>query len=253
MRAPAKIAATAVAISLLTACAGRSLIAPDDRKHICQIAVDEKFGSPVFHANPLYNPAGGLIGAAVGAMAGLFPSPLAIFTVPMYAGLGAEAGTACATASLSHPNAEADFENILKPADAGTLKRALEADLNASQAGCGVAQANASLAVPDTIIEINKVDVRMLCTSEEQEYRIVVTWRALNAANHRVLAETLTNCRQTSILGVSAWFADPDRARVEIERVLAKTGQRMAAQLLSPVELPECKFRSGKTGEIEEK
>lgn len=32
-----------------------------------------------------------------------------------------------------------------------------------------------------------------------------------------------------------------------------KTGQRMAAQLLAPKGLPECKFRSGQSREIEER
>ncbi len=131
---------------------------------------------------------------------------------------GATRGAACAAASQSHPNAEADFEKILKAADAGKLTQALEADLNAPREGCASAQAGASAApVPDTIIEIEKVDAGMGCAIGKQEFWISVKWRALVAGNRRVLAEAATRSGQKSFLDVDDWFADPDRARLEIE------------------------------------
>jgi hypothetical protein len=239
------IATVVMTIGLLAACAS-PLLAPDDRKNVCQVAVDRKFGSPVVHTNPYSSPAGGLTGAAGGALAGLVafpPSPMWFLMVPVGAVYGATRGAACAAASQSHPNAEADFEKFLKAADASKLTRTLEADLNAPREGCAAAQAGASAApVPDTIIEIEKVDVGMGCAIGKQEYWISVKWRALVAANRRVLVETTTRCSQKSFLGVDDWFADPDRARLEIENVLESIGRRMASGLLSPQVPSECKW-----------
>ena len=175
MRVSPTIATAALTIGLVGACAP-PLLAPDDRNRVCQVAVYEKFGSPVFHPNPLSSPAGGLAGAAGGALSGIAAVPNVyawIITVPLGAAIGAVGGTACAAASQSHPNAEADFEKILKAVDAGTLTRALEADLNEPRAGCAPAQASTSAArLPDTIIEIENVDVTMGCVFGKQ--RILV-------------------------------------------------------------------------------
>jgi hypothetical protein len=174
----------------------------------------------------------------------VFPIPPSwIITVPVGVLYGATRGAACAAASESHPNAEADFEKILKAADASKLMRTLEADLNAPREGCAATQAGASVApVPDTIIEIEKVDVRMGCAIGKQEYWISVKWRALVAANRRVLVETTTRCSQKSFLDVDDWFADPDRARLEVENVMESIGRRMASGLLSPQVPSECKW-----------
>jgi len=174
----------------------------------------------------------------------VFPIPPSwIITVPVGAVYGATRGAACAAASQSHPKAEADFETILKAADASKLMRTLEADLNAPREGCASAQAGASAApVPDTIIEIEQVDAGMGCAIGKQEFWISVKWRALAAANRRVLAETTTRCSQKSFLDVDDWFADPNLARLEIENVLERMGRRMASGLLSPQGQPECKW-----------
>jgi hypothetical protein len=171
-----------------------------------------------------------------------FPIPPAwILTVPVGAVYGATRGAACAAASQSHPTAEADFEKILKAADAGKLTQALEADMNVPREGCASAQAGASAApVPDTIIEIEKVDAGMGCAIGKQEFWISVKWRALVAGNRRVLAEAATKSGQKSSLDVDDWFADPDRARLEIENLMERIGRQMASCLLSPQGLPEC-------------
>ena len=177
MRVSPAIATAALTIGLVGACAS-PLLAPDDRKYVCQVAVDRKFGSPVVHPNPFSSPTGGLTGAAGGALMGLavFPIPPSwIITVPVGAVYGATRGAACAAASQSHPKAEADFETILKAADASKLMRTLGADLNAPREGCASAQAGASAApVPDTIIEIEQVDAGMGCAIGKQEFWISV-------------------------------------------------------------------------------
>jgi len=232
-----------------------TLLAPDDRGRVCQVTVDDQFASPVFHANPLSNAQGGLVGAAGGALQGMVGDPLAwIVTVPLGAVIGGIGGAACAAASQSHPDADADFEKILKAADAGYLKRALQADLNAPRAECSRAQVGVSAATaPDTVVEIQTVAVSMACVFGPQEYGLAVKWRVMTAEDRRVLGEATTTCSMTSFKDVDEWFADRDQARVEIERVLTKTGQRMAAQMLSSWGLSKCKFRSTKTGEIEER
>lgn len=256
MRASQMPPAALLAVGFLSACAS-PLMAPDDRGHVCQVAVDEKFGSNIFLPNPFRNPAGMAGGAAVGALAGFIGGPAFIITVPLFAAVGAAGGAACGAASLSHPDAESEFEKILKAVDIGSLKRALQADLNAPRAGCGRAQlVDSAAAAPDTVIEIEKIDVIMACASEEQQYFVAVKWRAVNATTRRsllLLGEATTTCSQTSSRDVDAWLADKDQAQLEIERVLAKTGQHMAADLLSSRRLTECKFRSGQAGEIEER
>jgi hypothetical protein len=175
-----------------------------------------------------------------------------IITVPLGAVIGAVGGTACAAASQSHPNAEADFQKILKAADAGSLTRALESDLNGTRAGCAPAQASTSAPQsPDTIIEIEKVDVTMGCAFGKQGYWFTVKWRALAGTNNRVLVETTTRCSQTSFHEVDDWFAKPEEARVEIENVLDRIGRRMAADLLSPEGSRECNFHSDEYGQIQ--
>lgn len=132
----ARLTVATATIGLLAACAS-PLLPPDDRKQVCMFQVDEQFGKPTFHANPLSNAAGGLVGLAGGAVAGLHGGyPGAMITVPLGALIGAGYGAACGAASLTHPTAEADFEQLLHVADSSVLKRALEAHLNAPCAGC---------------------------------------------------------------------------------------------------------------------
>jgi hypothetical protein len=243
-------------VGLVSACAS-PLLAPEDRSHVCHVEVDEKFGSAIFRPNPFRNPAGAAMGAAMGAGAGVFFGPASIIAVPFFSVLFAAGGAACGAQSLSHPDAEAGFEKILRTVDTGSLKRALQEDLNAPRGGCVPVKIDDSARVaPDAVIEIEKLEVMMACGGGEQEYVVWVTWRVVNATNHEsllLLGENTTMCSQTSLRGVDEWLADPDSARVEIERMLAKTGQHMAADMLSSRKLTTCRFRSGKAGEIEER
>ena len=256
MRRKAILPAAAVLIGLLTACAV-PLLSPDQRKEICQVVVLEKFGSPVFEPNILSNPAGGLTGAGLGALAGagVFLPPtsiLIIFTVPIGAAIGAAGGSACGIASLAHPTADADFVSVLRAADIGVLPRTVEAGFNAPRAECSHARADrASAAAPDGVIEIEKVRVGMGCMLGRMEYWIAVDWRTVNLRTKRELNSTLTRCAFTSIRNVDDWFADRDQAQQEIERVLAATGRRMVLQLLAQdVVDVECRLHSNDAGEI---
>jgi hypothetical protein len=57
----------------------------------------------------------------------------------------------------------------------------------------------------------------------------------------------------TSFRTVDDWFANPDVARAEIERLLSATGERMARELLDENVLPKCAFRSRENGELDAK
>ncbi len=243
MSVGAKLAVALLPVCVLSACA-TALLAPDDRKQVCEVRVDETFGSPVFHPNPASIPTGAAVGAAEGALQGLWAGGYgAIVGIPLGAAIGGLYGAACSAASVSHPDAEANFQRILQAAEAGSLKRSMEAELNVPRAGCVKPALDPPATVePDTIVEVRKVDVTMGCLFGKQEYWITVDWKVTTAAGNRVLAETTTRCSQKSSRGVDEWFAAPDQARVEVERVLGKVGQRMAEELLSPMRLPECAF-----------
>ena len=231
---------------LLTACAA-PLLAPDDRKQVCEVAVIEKFDAPEFHANILAGPAGGLVGAGGGALQGLVGGfPGAIVTVPLGALIGGVAGTTCAAAGMGHPNAETDFEAFLRAADAGALKLTLEAELNAPRDECS----RPRVPGPEATIEIEKLAAGMGCTFGQQDYWIAVQWRTTIAATGRQLNWTLTRCTLTSFRTVDDWFSDPERARAEIEHAFAAIGRRMAAQLLAKDVPYECKLRSDAAGEF---
>jgi hypothetical protein len=187
----------------------------------------------------------------MGLMYGL--GPQAIVTVSIGALIGAVHGGVCYAASQSHPTADADFEKFLTAADASVLKRALEADLNAPQAQCSQARTHGSAtARPETIVTIEKIAFGTGCAYGRQECSIAIQWRTLDANTRRVQNSTTTTCRQRSFRSVDEWLANPDQARAEIERVLARTGQRMAALLLSENLLHDCNLRSLETDEVNE-
>ncbi len=275
-----RIAAALLATSILSACDKPALLPLEDRKEVCDIAVQETFEAPVFHPPPFYETPGGpaegaargaLAGAGAGAVAPLVLPPVAwpaiIVTAPLGAVWGAVQGAECAAAGQSHPTAEADFERIFRLAYSGQLKQALEADLNAPREGCERApSATSSDVAPDAVVEINSVDVHMTCPVKSQHYSIMVKWRVMGAdgenafgststpvgaESQKLPREVTTQCGLTSFLDHEEWFADPDRARAEIERFLAKTGHRIAAEVLSSVK-SGCVFHSTETGEIVE-
>ena len=51
----------------LAGCAAVPLLAPDDRKNFCHVAVEEKFGAPEFLPNVYSSSAGALAGSLVSA------------------------------------------------------------------------------------------------------------------------------------------------------------------------------------------
>lgn len=256
MRGKAILPAVAVALGLLTSCAV-PLLTLNERKQVCQVTVNERFGAPVFEPNVLSNPAGGLTGAGLGALPGvsmLVPpaSILAIVALPIGAAIGAASGSACAVASLAHPTADADFVSVLRAADVGLLGRTVETEYNAPRAECSQAPAiGASAGGPDGVIEIEKVRVGMGCLFGQMEYWIAVDWRIVSLRSRKELHSILTRCAFTSTRNVDDWFADRPWAQEEIERVLAATGRRMVLQLLSEDVLRvECRLQSNDAGEI---
>lgn len=253
MRGKAILPAVAVALGLLTSCAV-PLLTLNERKQVCQVTVNERFGAPVFEPNVLSNPAGGLTEAGLGALGGLVvpPNILMIFTIPIGAAIGAAGGSACAVASLAHPTADADFVSVLRAADVGLLARTVAAEYNAPRAECSQARATrASAAGPEGVIEIEKVRVGMGCLFGQMEYWIAVDWRIVSLRTRKELHSVLTRCAFTSTRNVDDWFADRPWAQEEIERVLAATGRRMVLQLLAEDVIGvECRLQSNAAGEI---
>ena len=251
MRRKAILPAVAVMIGLVTGCAV-PLLTPDERKEACQFVVEWKFGSPDFKPNPLSNPVGGLAGAGLGAMQGLFYGTGSIVAVPIGAVVGAFAGTACATAALTHPTADADFESLLRAAGVDALTSTLESELNAPRADCGQGLEGVALTrSPDTVIEIAKIAVSRGCLFGKMNYWIGVEWRAVNQRTGKELCSTATRCTVTSFRNVDAWFADRGRAQAEIESALAATGRRIAQRLLTHDVLQgECQLQSNEAGEV---
>ena len=97
MRAAAALALT----SLLVGCANW-MLAPDDRKLLCRVEVDEKFGAAEFMSHPLSNPGGAMTGAAGGALQGAIIG--AGVGAIVYAPIGAVMGAMCAAAAVKWSN-----------------------------------------------------------------------------------------------------------------------------------------------------
>jgi hypothetical protein len=246
------VAAGVATVTLLAACA-TPLVAPSDRKSLCRVAVEERYGSARFRPNLGSSAAGGLVGAGQGALAGLaIPFPFVIITAPLGIVVGTATGAACAAAGLRHPNANTDFASMLAASDAHRLKRALEAEFLQIRPDCGQkpmeGEAGAS---PDTLIEVMKIEAGMECLDDPFTYRLSVDWRARNMTSHKVIADRTTRCTYTSSRSVEDWFSHPDRAREEIEDALSKLGQRIGAELLSPDRLPECAIHPSDIGRAE--
>jgi hypothetical protein len=238
---PRRTGTSLLALAMLAGCAAPSL-SPDDRAKMCRIAVETKFDRPTFKPNVLSNAAGGAVGAAGGALGGLQGGMLAIFTVPLFAAIGAGAGTACAIAAIQHPSADADFERWLNAAGSGALTRTLQTELDRPRAECrSPAPPDAR---PDAVIEIQKIEAGMSCLLGKQRYWIAVDWRAVSTRTGNVLTWASTRCAQASDRSVDAWFADPEFAKAEIERVLAGTGQRIAMEFFAQERLTACAFES---------
>jgi hypothetical protein len=194
-----------------------------------------------------------LAGAGGGALAGLIygPGPQAVVTVPFLALVGAVQGGICSAASQSHPTADADFERFLLAADAGVLKRTVEAQLNGPRGQCSPGRTDGTATeTPEMIIAIDRVEFTMGCAFGQQEYQVAVQWRTLDAHTRNALGSTTSTCSLRSFRSVDDWFASPGQATAEIERVLVKTGQQMATLLVSDSLPYNCTLRSLETGEV---
>ena len=243
--------ASAAMSAVLAGCAAIPLLAPDDKKSFCQVAVEERFGTPELQRNVYSSSVGPLAGAGEGASAGIGFGVFAVVAVPIGALIGAAASTPCAAAGMSHPNAEADFERFLHAADASVLTRGLQAELSAPRTVCSRDRADVAGSItPDAVVAIEKIDFQMGCLYGKQEYWINVQWKTTNAKTQRVLNSSATKCTLSSFQTVDDWFGRPERATAEIEGALARTGQRMAALLISENAPYECKLRSLESGEV---
>lgn len=246
-------AVSALALALLPGCATRSL-SRSDREQVCRIDVEVKCSQATFVPNPLSTGAGAVVGAGGGAIAGLFSPfpPAALLLAPLGVLVGGGYGASCAAASLKHPSANADFEQILGAADFGLLKRSLEVELKAPRAECARAVVDSSASSkPDAVVEVVQVEAEMACLLDNQKYSIAVQWRAVSAKTGITLAEARTQCWLSSFRGVDAWFADPAHAREEIERLLGKVGQRIALELFGQATSQRCSYLLREDGELE--
>lgn len=258
MRAAAVLATTGA----LAGCANW-MLATDDRKLMCRVAVEEKFDAPEFQRHPLSGPTGAVTGAAVGAAEGAAQGLVAGAMQGLVAGagigaiifapVGAVMGLMCASAAAAHPTADADFQRIAAAAEAGRLKRSLETQLNAPRAQCAGAGTDppAKAASPDGIVTIDKLTFGMGCLTGKMGYAVIVKWHTSAAATGRALNEGSTVCTMKSYRDVDDWFAYPDRAKDEIEGVLDRTGKQVAVQLLAETGYGGCALRSRENGEID--
>lgn len=201
----------------------------DERKEACHIAVVEKFDHAVFRANSLSGSGGTFAGAGKGMAEGLATGRDAIILAPLGAIIGAGYGTACAAAASRFPNANADFERLLRETDSSSLRRALEARLTSPRPECDAAS---STGEPDAVIEIEKVEVAMSCLLGHQEFDVMSEWRTVSTKTAHVLNRSKTGVHYESARGVEDWFAHPAEARSEIELSMAQLGDRMAGQFV---------------------
>ncbi len=241
------------AVALLAGCYN-PLLSQADRRLVCRVAVDDKSSGPRLRPNVYSSPAGGLAGAATGAGIGLSGGILAFLLVPIGAVIGGGAGAACAAGGLAHPTADEDFRRWLQEVGTGSIPRAISARLDAPRAGCGAIEGPRPQA-PDAILEIRRVEVGMGCFVGALTYTIAVDWRTTAAGTRngtgRMLNDTRTECQVSSALDAAGWFAKPDRARREIDRALARTGERIAMQLLAQDTLRACKLHADERGEVD--
>lgn len=243
----ALVGAMFIVFGAMSACTP-ALLAPGERGTTCGVAVDEQFEAIEVRANPVANPAAGaLVGAGSAGLIALgiiALNPLAV----IQGAAGAAAGVACGAAAAAHPQAEAQFREIVLTAERGALKRAIEAAIPSPGAECrnvpGVATAP-----PDTVVRVESVVLTMGCPVGRQAYYVAVKWRATSATTSKVLGESTTRCIQVSSLDVDAWSADAERARNEVNGALAKTGQRIAAELLGADKWTDCTFKADEPGE----
>jgi hypothetical protein len=244
MNALGRVAATAVALSLVSGCA-LPMLQRGDRYRICTVGVVEKFDSAAFRPNPLADPAvGPLRGAAGGALYGLQGgAAAAIVFVPIFAAVGAVAGAACGAGATAYPDADAKFQAILAEADVHAFARALSAAASANAPGEACGTRTDAGGAPDAVVEVETLTIGMGCPVGRQRLWTLAQWRVLAGADGRELANARTYCDYPSPLDFGDWFTDTGRARAEIEHVLAITGQRIGEQMFAPKVMTECRYQ----------
>jgi hypothetical protein len=246
MRAAAGTMAALVALGLLSGCA-TALLGREDRAQVCRVAVVVPSDPYVPRENVLANPAGGVTGTGLGALAlvAAYANPFMIFVAPMVVGHGMQ----CAAGSMSHPNAHADFQAIYRAAGAQALALGMERELEAVRGSCMPTE-SARVPKPDTVVEVASIGVMPGCAYGDWMYAVSVTWRVKRADSGGILAETMTECSHATNRDVDDWFAHSKEGRVEFEQVLRAIGKRMADELTADHKLERCSSRTLKGGEI---
>ena len=241
MNRSAIVGTVLLALGGISACTP-TLLGSGEREAICRVLVEEQFNAVDIQANPVANPAGGAAfgagSAALIALGVVALNPIAV----IQGAVGVAAGLGCGAAGAAHPNAETDFRSIVVTADRGALKRALEAELVAPRPACRKVP-EVAMALPDTVIQVESVVLTMGCPTGQQAYNVTVKWRAMSATGRKVLTESTTRCVQVSAKDVDTWSVDAERARAEVNGALARTGQRIAAELLGGDKWAPCKFQ----------
>ena len=241
MKRCAIVGTVLLALGGISACTP-TLLGSGEREAICRVVVEEQFNAVDIQANPVANPAGGAVfgagSAALIALGIVALNPIAV----IQGAAGVAAGLGCGAAGAAHPNAETDFRKIVVMADRGVLKRALEAEFGAPRPSCRNVPEGAT-ALPDTVIQIDSVVLTMGCPTGRQSYYITVKWRAMSATDRKVLAESTTRCMQVSAQDIDTWSVDGEHACAEVNGALARTAQRIAAELLGADKWAPCEFQ----------
>lgn len=225
--------------ALLSACASSDVPLPlyqEERAKICHVRVETL---PSAFAVAKVGTGGVGEGLAAGTAAGLLLLPLyglpALIITPAY-------GMHCGAARGTHPDGGIAFRKALETVSEDALGLALDGELARRLAECRRVQPDpAGRELTDTVIQIKQVLLNWGCPGDRQEYFIVVNWRALAEGSNRLMGNGHTHCSFTSSRSVEEWSVDLVWARREVELALAKTGERIALDILD-VERPiECR------------
>jgi hypothetical protein len=225
--------------ALLSACAssgGPMPLYQEERANICHVRVETL---PSALAVAKVGEGGVGEGLAAGTALGLLLLPLygppALIILPV-------AGMSCGAARGKHPGGAVAFRNALETVSADALGLALDGELARRLAECRRVHPDpAGRERTDTVIQIKKVSMVWGCPGDRQEYSISLNWRALAEGSNRLMGNRYITCRFTSSRSVEEWSADLVWARREVELALAKTGERIALDILDVERPTECR------------
>lgn len=224
---------------LLSACASSDGPLPlyqEERAKICHVRVETL---PSALAVAKAGEGGVGEGLATGTALGLLLLPLygppALIITPV-------AGMSCGAARGKHPDGGVVFRKALETVSEDALGLALDGELTRRLAECRRVHPDpAGRERTDTVIQIKQVSMSWGCPGDRQEYFIAVNWRALVEGSNRLMGNGHTTCRFTSSRSVEEWSADLVWARREVELALAKTGERIALDILDVERPTECR------------